>query len=86
MFGRNGFRLQPAELARVWARGGAVSSGLGELAEQFLEAVGWIAPDAAAVPQPAVALAQGLRFAARGADLYWRQLMALVPGAVPPGK
>ncbi len=86
VFGRNGFRLQPGELARVWARGGAVSSGLGDLAEQFLEAAGWSGSDAAAVPPPAVALAQGLRFAAQGAELYWRQLMALVPGAVPPAK
>jgi len=84
VFGRNGFRVQPGELARVWARGGAFSSALGELAEQFLEAVGWDAPGAVAPVPPAVALAQGLRFAAQGADLYLRQLMALVPGSGGP--
>ncbi|HSD60961.1 MAG TPA: NAD(P)-binding domain-containing protein [Burkholderiales bacterium] len=84
VFGRNGFRVQPGELARVWARGGAFSSALGELAEQFLEAVGWSAPDAVVPVPPAVALAQGLRFAAQGAELYWRQIMALVPGSGGP--
>jgi hypothetical protein len=83
VFGQNGFRLQPADLARAWARGGAFNSALGELAAGFLEAVGWDSPGAA--PPPAVALALSLQLAARGAELYWRQVMALAGGIPPAG-
>ncbi|HEX6827707.1 MAG TPA: NAD(P)-binding domain-containing protein, partial [Burkholderiales bacterium] len=82
MFGRNGFQLQPADLARIWQRGGSLSAALGELAAQFLEAVEWKL--AGVLPPPSVVLAQGLQFAAQGSELYWRQLMALTPGGGPP--
>jgi 6-phosphogluconate dehydrogenase len=80
VFGRDGFRLHPADLARVWQRGGALGSELGELAGEFLEAAGW--DSASGGSPPAVALALNLQMAARGAELYWRQLMAFI-GAPP---
>lgn len=83
LFGGNGFRLNPADLALIWQRGSALNSFLGRMATEFLEAAGW---ESSAIPPPAIALAQGLQIASQGAELYWRQVMALMPGAVPPTK
>lgn len=84
LFGRNGFQLNPADLALMWQRGSTLNSALGEMAAAFLEAAGW--EPSAAPPPPAIALAQGLQMASQGVELYWRQIMALMPGAVPPAK
>lgn len=84
LFGRNGFQLNPADLALMWQRGSMLNSSLGEMAAAFLEAAG--SEPCAAPPPPAIALARAVQMASQGAELYWRQIMSLMPGAVPPGK
>ncbi|HET9699551.1 MAG TPA: NAD(P)-binding domain-containing protein [Burkholderiales bacterium] len=84
LFGGNGFQFNPADLALMWQRGSMLNSALGEMASAFLEAAG--SETCNAPPPPAIALARTVQMASQGADLYWRQIMSLMPGTAPPEK